>query len=117
MMLATSGLMVASACSLAFDTSELDQGCQTASGEKLCEGKCVRIADPAYGCRPGVCEPCALQNAVPQCIDGGCRVAACLTGFGCADCSKTLYVDPENCGECGKACASNKHCIGGACEQ
>jgi hypothetical protein len=103
----------AMACTLAVDTSDLDRGCPT--GEKLCEGNCVRIDSPAYGCSPDVCEPCALKNAEPECHAGVCRVAACLQGFGCADCSRDLYVDPENCGACGNACARGSSCTGGSC--
>jgi hypothetical protein len=112
-LLVASAILAFCGCSLIVDTSDIDRGC--ASSEKLCEGKCVPVSDPAYGCTADLCEPCTFTNAIPRCEAGECIVLACLEGFGCSDCSKNLLIDRQNCGGCGQACASDQHCVNGAC--
>ena len=104
-------------CSLLVDASDIDAGCP--EGWKDCGG-CVRIDDPAYGCRPGICGPaCALENAEPECTDDGrCVAARCLWGFGCPDsngCLTPILGDPKNCGNCGSECQEGWLCDLGEC--
>jgi hypothetical protein len=100
-------------CSLLVDTSELDEGCPR--GQKLCSGRCVSEQDPAYGCNPALCTPCALEHAIPACSDGACVVGACLYGYGCERCSANLLTEEANCGECGKVCSTAERCLAGTC--
>jgi hypothetical protein len=105
-------------CSLAIDASDLDEGC--APGQKLCgQGNCVSIDDPSYGCRPASCEPCLLENAIPECRDGDCDVRACLDGFGCATprrgCPAFVLIDELNCGTCNNECGAGESCQLGIC--
>jgi hypothetical protein len=116
-LIATAWLFALS-CSLAVDTSELDQGC--GPGRKLCGGNCVKESDPAYGCTPNLCDPCRLTNAFPDCKGGACVVKACLLGFDCPDegtgCHTNILVDPANCGGCRKEClALGESCSNGKC--
>jgi hypothetical protein len=113
-------LVILAACSLAIETADIDEGC--AAGEKLCAGKCVQIADPAYGCTPTTCDKaCLLTNAIPKCENGACVVRACLEGFGCpvtrSGCHVNVFVDRNNCGECDARCAEGGSCRGGVCVQ
>jgi hypothetical protein len=105
-------------CSIAVNADEIDKGC--GEGRKLCgEGNCVRIDDPAYGCQPTGCQPCLLDNAIPECRDGECAVEACLEGFGCPvdrlGCTVNIFVDTDHCGACGYACAGDGRCVDGQC--
>ena len=73
----------------------------------------------------GACDNvCQLDNAVPVCVQGGCRLAFCSDGFGNCDgddangCEADLSDDPGNCGTCGNACSfdhAEALCTGGAC--
>jgi hypothetical protein len=109
------------ACSLVVDTSEIDSGC--GAGAKYCEG-CVRIDDPAYGCKPDRCEPCRFDangnefgdRVIPKCDREVCVVETCVFGYGCPDCSKSLLSDRTNCGECGEICTEGlQTCREGVC--
>ena len=105
------------ACSLAVDTSELDHQCGPRT--KQCgHGDCVSVDDPAYGCTSNFCDPCPLDNAIPECNMGACRVKACLFGFDCpnsAGCQVNILVDEKNCGSCGKSCDAGFRCRNGQC--
>ena len=107
-----------SACSLAVDTSDLDQGCPEST--KPCDRRCVRIDDPFYGCMPTGCKPCALEHAIPRCEDNACGIDSCELGYGRCQpseqgCQTELFWDPEHCGGCGKPCADGEACIAGSC--
>ena len=53
-----------------------DGGCD--GGRKVCGGACVGPNDPAFGCGPGTCTPCALSHAASgRCEGGACVVAEC----------------------------------------
>ena len=104
-------------CSFLVDASEIDRGCPP--GEKLCgEELCVRVDDPAYGCRPTSCTPCTLDNAIPVCDGERCAVSACLFGFGCPNelgCEFNILTDRLHCGSCDTMCAAAESCQDGQC--
>ncbi len=83
------------------------------AAEKVCGGKCVDADDPAYGCTPTGCAPCATQypNALQACVAGACALGTCATGFENCDgdpangCEVDTNDDPSNCGACGAPCA------------
>lgn len=103
-------LLALASCSLLVDPSEIDQKC--ASDEKICRGRCVRIDDPAYGCKTG-CEPClpSVQNAIFACGENGeCEIAACIDGYGCSGCTTNLLLDPRNCAKCCHAPCNDGGC-------
>jgi hypothetical protein len=111
-------LALLAGCSIAVSADDIDRGC--GAGQKLCgEGNCVSIDDPAYGCQPTGCQPCLLDNAIPECREGECAVLACLEGFGCPldrlGCNVNILIDRDNCGGCGVACDLGQRCGGGQC--
>jgi hypothetical protein len=83
-----------------------------AAGEKTCNGACVPLTDPLFGCGVEGCAPCALARATAACTgDGTCVVAACQAGY--ADCDKDPangceidLAQPSHCGACNAACAA-----------
>lgn len=105
-------LAAGAGCSLAVDASDIDEGCP--KDHKLCEGNCVHEDDPAYGCRPEMCEPCAVSG-IPECQDHRCTVKACLEGFCGPTCAVNTLVDEKNCGRCGTPCGPNQTCSNGTC--
>jgi hypothetical protein len=119
--LGISTLLGALACSLVVDTDEIDEGCPT--GTKLCEGSCVEIDDPTYGCGDEGCEPCetdgdgnALNDRiVPACKAGTCTVGRCTDGYGCDRCLRNLLSDNQNCGSCNHICRGGRTCSAGEC--
>ena len=111
-------VLVLVGCSLVVvDLSDIDRDC--GAGRKLCgTGHCVDVNDPAYGCTRESCQPCALNNAVPQCDAGVCEVRACLYGFSCptmTGCPDNILVDSRNCGDCNKVCDGGESCRDGQC--
>ncbi len=56
-------------------------GCD--SNTKSCAGACVVLTDPAYGCGPSTCDPCAFANATAAGCSpaGACLLGPCLTGY------------------------------------
>ncbi len=65
-----------------------DAGCK--ASEKSCGSGCVAVNDPAFGCTPQGCEPCALDHATAECNVTACAVADCAAEWG--DCDG----EPEN---------------------
>jgi hypothetical protein len=73
----------------------------------------------------GACDnACQLDNAVPVCIQGGCRVAFCSSGFSNCDgadpngCEADTSADVNNCGTCGTVCSFDHaaaQCTDGVC--
>ncbi len=89
-------------------------GC--AADEKFCAGKCVKQADPAFGCDAQGCNPCALPHALAACQGGACTVAKCDTDWG--DCNgepgcETDLRRPVSCGDCNTQCQAV--CNNGQC--
>ncbi len=82
-----------------------------ALGDKLCNGACVSVADPLFGCGPSVCSACALEHATAACSASGCAIGICESGY--ADCDQnpangceTDLSEPAHCGSCNAACTS-----------
>ena len=81
------------------------------TGQKRCEGACVDLDDPAYGCSPTACLPrCSLKFAdVVKCVAGKCAVGTCTPGR--ADCNgkaddgcESNLGSKATCGSCTTAC-------------
>lgn len=77
--------------------------------QRDCNGACVAVTDPAFGCGSAACAPCVVPNAIPACAGGACAVNTCNGGF--ADCNadpadgcETDLSRPETCGRCDVAC-------------
>lgn len=87
------------------------EGC--ASNQKKCNGNCVSMDDPAFGCGTASCNACAATNATATCTAGKCAVKACDPGF--ADCNEKASDGCESdlskstsCGKCGEKCGASK---------
>ena len=106
-------LVSAGACSFMVDASDIDQGC--GDNEKICDGKCVLIEDPAYGCQIDGCTSCAFAHAIPMCLDNECAVKTCLEGYCGGDCSTNMLMSEQNCGGCGQSCLKDQICENGTC--
>jgi hypothetical protein len=81
------------------------------SGQKLCDGTCVSIDNPVYGCDETSCSPCSLSRGVAVCSGNSCVLGSCNAGY--ADCdldaSDGCEVDlslPAHCGSCNAACGT-----------
>lgn len=91
--------------------------------QKVCDGSCVQIDDPMYGCAPDGCNPCVVPNATAICDQYACAIAACVEGYadcmnGAADgCEIDIRTDPDNCGGCDQPCTdyANQPCQAGKC--
>ncbi len=111
--------VVVVSCSLALDTSALNQGCP--EGTKACFGQCVSMRLAKYGCaRPG-CAPCALQHATSNCNDSyECSIASCAPPFNNCDsdpttgCETNTDESTQYCGGCAAVnnCTSQAQQIG-----
>lgn len=91
-----------------------DQNC-TACG-KVC-GPPEDPADPKWRCGPSITPP----ETKFTCANGDCSLLCkpgrgdCNTKF-CEDgCEIDLTSDPQNCGQCGRACNPGQACVKGAC--
>ena len=80
-----------------------------AFGRKLCDGSCVAVNDPLFGCGETSCIPCSLPNSTATCAGSGCVVASCDPGY--ADCDQdaadgceTDLSQPAHCGVCNAKC-------------
>ena len=91
---------------------------------KLCDGACVAITDPEYGCGDQSCTPCDVPGGTATCAAGECTIAGCDPGFDNCDgdpsngCEVNSDNDVENCGACGNTCAfpnANPACVAADC--
>ncbi|MDP3214924.1 MAG: hypothetical protein Q8S73_12520, partial [Deltaproteobacteria bacterium] len=63
----------------------------------------------------------AVANGTGTCSAGACRVASCASGFADCDglvpngCELNTTSDENNCGACGRVCATGQECTAGAC--
>lgn len=85
-------------------------------GQHMCNGICVGLTDPLYGCGDPSCMPCARDHATATCQGQKCAVGACDRGY--ADCDG----NPDNgcegdlskatsCGTCNAVCpAATPNC-------
>ncbi len=82
------------------------------AGQKKCDGVCVAIDDPTFGCTPTSCDQCSLPfAATTKCKEGACSVATCTSGH--ADCNdrgddgcEADLLDAKTCGNCTTACGA-----------
>ena len=77
--------------------------------QHLCNGTCVDVADPRYGCGSPTCQPCVLSHATATCAAGACAIAACDPGFGDCDALPATGCEADlskaaTCGSCATAC-------------
>lgn len=100
------------ACSFALDTDEL----RCPEGTKACEGSCVSMDLPRWGCAADHCSPCFLANAQATCdASGSCAVVTCNEPFGDCNgdpqdgCEVDHDHDPDHCGQCGHVCPEVPH--------
>lgn len=89
------------------DAGEEDTSDPCGPGMRTCNGTCVSVTDPAYGC--GTCTPCSIPRGTAACQAGKCVLHACDTGYG--DCNQDVadgceadLSQPTTCGGCGGAC-------------
>ena len=105
-------------------------------------GECANQVGVINPCIEGYCEEpggcaakpadngtsCLLPNAsVAECAGGFCKPVSCLEGYADCDliaingCETNILLDPDHCGECGLACASDGYaqalvgCVQGEC--
>lgn len=99
-----------------------DAGNACPMGQKLCDGTCVEIGNPRYGCTDVGCAPCAVPEGTSvRCDPGKCRVSSCAEGFD--DCDgdpangcETDLKQPTSCGSCTRNCpADAKFCDNARC--
>lgn len=91
-------------------------------GEKYC-GACVSVGDPAWGCTPTGCQPCAIPHAQSACNASNCTMVSCDSGWTDCNanpsdgCEVNLSQDPMNCATCGHVCpgGANVSCVNGQC--
>ena len=92
---------------------------------KLCEATCVPLDDPAYGCAPDSCSPCALPNTAQHgCAAGACVALSCSNdpyAWGDCDsvasngCEQQLVSNNLHCGACNSPCGPMQTCEGLTC--
>jgi alpha-tubulin suppressor-like RCC1 family protein len=101
-------------------SNPLPNGCGT--GEKACNGGCVGLTDPAFGCGAPSCEPCSVGNGAAVCSAGACVVGTCTAPQADCDqkvstgCETNVQTNAQHCGACGNACAAGEVCSAGACK-
>ncbi|HSO35954.1 MAG TPA: hypothetical protein VLT33_25680 [Labilithrix sp.] len=83
------------------------EGCPL--GQHICNGVCVSLTDPVYGCGDPSCAPCPSTHGTMACAGRKCIVGSCDPGY--ANCNAIpgdgCEVDlskPETCGACNATC-------------
>jgi hypothetical protein len=91
------------------DSGTPSPGCE--AGQVRCDGVCVSVNDPLYGCGDPSCKPCASSHSTMGCAARKCVVAACDKGY--ADCNATPGDGCEtdlskstSCGSCNAVCGA-----------
>lgn len=86
------------------------------TGFKGCDGECVSVDNPDFGCGGAECLSCQVANATPRCnVRGGCDIAVCYQDWDNCDgdvsngCEANVRIDPDNCGACGRKCPELPH--------
>jgi serine/threonine protein kinase len=86
------------------------------SGFKRCDGQCVSIDRPDYGCGSESCTPCRPTNATPRCNQQhACDIAICYQSYDDCDgsnangCEADVRTDPDHCGSCTHRCPDMPH--------
>ncbi len=81
------------------------------AGRHICNGVCVSLLDPGYGCGDPSCTPCPSMHSSMGCAGQKCMITACDPGY--ADCNakaadgcETDLSKPATCGACNAACAA-----------
>jgi hypothetical protein len=94
---------------------------QCAPGEKVCDGACVSLSNPVFGCGAPVCDPCGVQYGSAICTAGACTVSMCEAPFADCDgnpqngCETQTQTSSAHCGRCGKGCGPDQVCSSGVC--
>jgi alpha-tubulin suppressor-like RCC1 family protein len=92
------------------------------AGQKSCNGTCVSIADPLYGCTDTMCVPCSVAGGAAACHGKVCKLASCSAPKADCDssvgtgCETNTQTSAAHCGACGQACAAGKVCSAGSCK-
>lgn len=78
-------------------------------GEMRCQGTCVSMNDPLYGCGSPTCTPCNAAHGTAACQGRKCVLSACAAGY--ADCNQSAadgceadLSRPASCGACNAVC-------------
>lgn len=85
-----------------------------------CLNRCVDLQTDIANCG-GCGTTCQLAHASARCTGGTCAVDMCDAGYAdCGDqvgpgCETNIKTDPNHCGACSRACASNELCLSSAC--
>ena len=92
-------------------TPDAAPGITCTLGQKICEGNCVSVTDPLFGCSATSCTPCALDRGSAICAGGACAVGTCNAGY--ADCNQknvdgceTDLSMASHCGTCNAVCGA-----------
>lgn len=102
------------------DATPPDENGDCPQGQHLCQGTCVSLTDPLYGCGDPSCKPCSAAHGTSACQGRTCVVAECDPGY--ADCNakpkdgceRDLTSDRHDCGACGVRCVIGR-CELGRC--
>lgn len=93
------------------DASSITDASTCNPAQKSCDGTCVTIADPRYGCASTGCTPCVAARATSVCLAGKCAIGSCDPGY--ADCNKvasdgceTSLSSASSCGSCNGTCGA-----------
>ncbi|HEX6764855.1 MAG TPA: hypothetical protein VF103_05240, partial [Polyangiaceae bacterium] len=55
------------------------------------------------------------EHTEVRCEGSECVSVGCVRGWGCENCSISLFTDPDNCGFCGNRCDAGELCRVGDC--
>jgi hypothetical protein len=87
-----------------------DSGSLCGAGAKFCNGGCVSVGNPAYGCTATGCAPCpTYPNETASCVSPNQCAQTCNSGFthcdnDASDGCETPLGTNSNCTFCGDSC-------------